>query len=237
MGLVEVLWADVERREFGQRGRRTQAALFDILYLVVGDEVLRNAAYGEGEGLAERREKVEERGEGTMTDLFHEAVGLELVAVGEAADEDTFTLSVEAERARLALGPAEGLALEACAVHVVLRVLVDGLWGLCTHASVAGTTLVRFAVEEKVAKDAGGAPEEAVCPALDATLVLVKDKDGPGGDHFSFRVYETAGDSRDEAAACGFEDEEGIAGGLYPAGPGGLCPGRGGLGRRGGRCV
>lgn len=54
MGLVEVLWADVERGELGQRGRRTKAALFDIFYFVVGDEVLGDTAYGEGEGLAGR---------------------------------------------------------------------------------------------------------------------------------------------------------------------------------------
>ena len=107
--------------------------------------------------------------------------------------------------------------------------LVDGLWGICTDASVAGAALVCLAVEEKVAEDAGGAPEETVCPALDATLVLVKDKDGAGGDHFALGVDEAAGDPGDEAATGGFEDEEGIAGGLYPAGPGGLCPG-------GGRC-
>lgn len=89
---------------------------------------------------------------------------------------------------------------------------------------MASAALVRLAVEEKVAEDAGGAPEEAVCPALDATLLLVKDKDGPGCDHFSLRVDEAAGDPGDEAAACGLEDEEGIAGGLYPAGPGRLCP-------------
>ena len=62
VGLVEVLWADVERGELGQRGRRTQAALLDIFDLVVGDEVLRDAAYGEGEGLAGRREKIGEGG-------------------------------------------------------------------------------------------------------------------------------------------------------------------------------
>lgn len=36
-------------------------------------------------------------GGGKETDLFHEAVGFEPVAVGEAADEDALALSVDAE--------------------------------------------------------------------------------------------------------------------------------------------
>ena len=82
---------------------------------------------------------------------------------------------------------------------------------------MACAALVCLAIEEKVAEDARWAPEETVGPALDATLVLVKDKDGARGDHFPFRVDETAGYSWYKAATGGFEDEEGIAGRLYPA--------------------
>jgi hypothetical protein len=157
--LVEVLWTDVKGSELGQRGRGTKTTLLDIFDFVVRDKVLRDPAYGEGEG------------------LFHEAIGFELVAVGETADEDPFALSVQAEGTGFALGSAERLALEAGAVHVVLGVLVDYLWRVGTHPSVTCAALVSFAVEKKVAENARWAPEEAVCPALDATLVLVKDED------------------------------------------------------------
>lgn len=59
MRLVEVLWADVEGGKLWKRRRGTKTALFDVLDFVVGDEVLRDAAYGEGKGLTGgRREKV-----------------------------------------------------------------------------------------------------------------------------------------------------------------------------------
>lgn len=51
MGLVEVLWADVEGRELGEGGGGAKATLFDVFDFVVGDEVLGYTAYGEGEGL------------------------------------------------------------------------------------------------------------------------------------------------------------------------------------------
>jgi hypothetical protein len=87
--------------------------------------------------------------------------------------------------------------------------------------------LVCFAIEEKVAEDPAWAPEETVGPALDATLVFVEHEHGARGDHFALRIDEAAGDSGNEASASRLEDEEGIPGGLYPAGPRGLCPGRG----------
>ena len=40
MRLVKVLWTDVEGSELGQRGRRTETALFNIFDFVVRDEVL-----------------------------------------------------------------------------------------------------------------------------------------------------------------------------------------------------
>lgn len=89
---------------------------------------------------------------------------------------------------------------------------------------MACAALVCLAVEEKVSEDARRAPEETVRPALDAALVLVKDKDGAGCDHFSLRVDETAGHSWYESATGSLEDEEGIAGGLNPARPGRFCP-------------
>jgi hypothetical protein len=81
VSLVKVLWTNVEGGELGQRGGGTKTTLFDVFYFVVRDEVLRHTAYGKGEC------------------LFHKAVRLELVAVGETADEDTFALSVQASGA------------------------------------------------------------------------------------------------------------------------------------------
>ena len=51
VGLVEVLGADGERGELREGGRRAEAPLLDVLDLVVGDEVLGDAADAEGERL------------------------------------------------------------------------------------------------------------------------------------------------------------------------------------------
>ena len=117
------------------------------------------------------------------------------------------------------------------------QVEIGGVIGVCVLFSVsAGTamssaSLLSLAIEEEVAQDATGAPEEAVGPALDAALVLVEDEDGAGGDHLALAVDEAACDAGDEAAAGGLEDEEGVEGGAYPAGPGwGGCVGWGGVG-------
>ena len=95
---------------------------------------------------------------------------------------------------------------------------------------MARATFLGLAIEEEVSEYPAWAPKETVRPALDAALVLVKDEDGAGGDHLAFRVDEAAGDAWDHAATCGLEDEEGIAGGLYPARPGRLRPCGGGGG-------
>ena len=75
---------------------------------------------------------------------------------------------------------------------------------------MARTALIRLAIEQEIAEDAGGRPEEAICPALDTGLVLVEDEDGAGGDHAPFGVDEAAGNARDESSSGGLEDEEGV---------------------------
>lgn len=51
MRFVEIFRADRQRRQFRERGWRAQTALLDVLDLVVGYEVLRDAADGERERL------------------------------------------------------------------------------------------------------------------------------------------------------------------------------------------
>jgi hypothetical protein len=82
---------------------------------------------------------------------------------------------------------------------------------------MASASLIGLTIEKKVTKDATWAPEEAVCPALDAALVLIEDEDGTRSDHLPFRIDETTCDAGDETATGSFEDQEGIAGGLYPS--------------------
>lgn len=55
--------------------------------------MLRNAADSEGER------------------LFHHPVGLEFIAVGQTSDQTAFAMFIKAERAGLALGPAEALVV------------------------------------------------------------------------------------------------------------------------------
>lgn len=136
-------------------------------------------------------------------------------------------MTVDAELVGLALGPAEA-GVGTVGVHGGFPRLLLGLF-LCTAVSRAA--LVGLAVEEKVAEDAGGRPEEAVSPAFDAGLVLVKDKDGAGSDHLAFAVDEPAGDPWYDASSGGLEHEERIARGRDPSGPRGFRPaarGRGG---------
>lgn len=92
---------------------------------------------------------------------------------------------------------------------------------------VAGATLVCFAIKEEIAENATGTPKVAICPALDAALVLIEDKDRARGDHFTLRIDETTRNAGDEAPPGSLEDEQGIARGLNPATPRRLRPGSG----------
>lgn len=89
---------------------------------------------------------------------------------------------------------------------------------------VAGATLVCLAIKEEIAENTTGTPKVAICPALDAALVLIEDKDGARGDHFTLRIDETPSDPGDETPPGSLEDEQGIARGLDPATPRRLRP-------------
>lgn len=150
------------------------------------------------------------------TYLLHHASGFELVAVGQAADKAPLPLPVHSHSTGLALGPAERLTLRLDTVHAEVF-LMDLPMDLSVGRPVSSASLLCFAIEKEITKNTAWTPEEAVRPTLDAALILVKDKDGPGGDHLSLRVDEPAGDAGNETAPRRLEYEQGIASGLYPA--------------------
>lgn len=169
-----------------------------------------------------------------MTHLLHHAPRLELVAVRQTADQAAFALPINARKTVcLALWSAQCLALVLDRLLVLRFDFYVGLLGAC--APMTGASLLRLAVEEEVAKYTTRAPEESVRPPLDTTFVLIKDEDRPRGDHLALRINKSAGDARYETAPGGLENEQRIAGGLYPPRPRRLCPGIRG-GRVGGRC-
>ena len=115
---------------------------------------------------------------------------------------------IDTERAELALRPAKAL-LVLCTI-VILGGFVDEkrvaprLFVLAPAAAMALTTLIGLTIKEKITKDARGAPEKAVCPALNAAFILVEDKDRARGDHLALRVHEAARYAGDETATGGF---------------------------------
>lgn len=190
----------------------------------------------------------------SKTHLFHHSSRFELVAVRQAADEAPLALSVDPQPRGLPTGAAESLALRlgtastgtgtntdtdtstgtgtststaastADTAAVREAGLIAALVDVVARAPMARATFLGLAVEEKVSEDPARTPKEAVGPTLDAALVLVKDEHGAGGDHLALRVDEAPGDAWDHSSACGLEDEQGVARGLYPAGPRGLGP-------------
>ena len=97
-------------------------------------------------------------------------------------------------------------------------------WTVTGFGAKGGTALLCFSVEKEIAQNPARTPEKAIGPTFDATLGLIEDKDGAGCDHFAFRLDKPAGDTGDHSPTSGFEDEEGIARGLDPTLPRGLCP-------------
>jgi hypothetical protein len=85
-----------------------------------------------------------------MMNLFHQAVGLELVTVGQTSDKRSLTMPVEPHLRSLALGPAQGCAFGPCTVDIVLRLIIR-IGRIGSHASMPRTTLVCFAIEQEVA--------------------------------------------------------------------------------------
>lgn len=160
--------------------------------------------------------------------LLHHPIRLELVTVGETTDQSPLTVLIKTERVHLALGPAEALMVLGLRVLAMLADQERATAGLVVVSigptPVTGPALVCLAVEQEIAQNAGRTPEEAVCPSLDAALVLVEHEDGAGGDHLALGIYEATSDAGDETATCGLEDDEGVACCLYPPAPWGLCP-------------
>jgi hypothetical protein len=147
VSLVEIFWGYLECGELRNGGRRAQSAGLDVFDLVIRDKVLCHATDGERKC------------------FFHETVMFELVRVGEAAYEAPLALFFI--YLLVGLGPAEAR------VVVFPRVLR----GCAFRPTVSSASLVRLTIEEKVAEDAARRPVEAIRPALDARLVLVKDED------------------------------------------------------------
>lgn len=84
--------------------------------------------------------------------------------------------------------------------------------------------LLRLAVEEEVAQNAAGAPEEPVSPPLDAALVLIEDEDGARGYHLALSVDEASGDAGNHTTTRRFEDEQRVTCRLDEARPWGVGP-------------
>lgn len=162
-----------------------------------------------------------------MTHLLHHPARLEFVAVSEAAYEAALALAVDAgEAVGLTLWPAQRLA--------VLRLLLVISSLFCAGAPMPCPALLGLAVEEEVAQDAAGAPEEAVGPPLDAALVLVEDEDGARGDHLALSVDEASGDARNHTTAGRLEDEQRVTCRLDEDRPWGVGPVVGAAARGGG---
>lgn len=150
-----------------------------------------------------------------MTHLLHHPARFEFVAVGEAAHQAAFALAVDAgQTVGLALRPAQRLAVFRLLIIVLLR----------SGAPVPCPALFRLAVEEEVAKDAAGAPEEPIGPPLDAALVLVEHEDRARGNHLALGVDEAPGDARNHTTPRRFEDEQRVTCRLDEARPWGVGP-------------
>lgn len=154
------------------------------------------------------------RGQERDVYFFHQAVLFELVNVGQTADKCAFSLFADAQVSWERLWTAEG------AVNQRGVVRFDNLALLCRSA--ARPSFVGFPIQKEITEYAAWTPVETIGPPLDPALVLVENEDGAGCDHLAFGVDEATGYARDQAPASGLEDEQGIARGLYPAGPGRL---------------
>jgi hypothetical protein len=151
------------------------------------------------------------------THLFHHPTRLEFIAVRQATDQAPLALSVDPQPGGLPAGTTERLALRFGRSGAVSAGGIGLIAAIVARAPVARAAFLGLAIEQEIAQYPAWAPKKAVRPTLDAALVLVKDENGAGGDHLALRVDEAAGDAGDHSAAGGFEDEEGITGGLYPA--------------------
>jgi hypothetical protein len=148
--------------------------------------------------------------------LFHHPTRLEFIAVRQAADQAPFALSVDPQPGGLPAGTAKRLAFRFGGSGAISACWI-ALIAVIASAPVTRATFLGFAIEQEIAQYPAWTPKKAIRPTLDAALVLVKDEHGARGDHLAFRVDEAAGDAWDHPAAGGFEDEESITGGLYPA--------------------
>jgi hypothetical protein len=68
---------------------------------------------------------------------------------------------------------------------------------------------------QKVAQDPTRTPRESIRPSLDATLMLVKDKDGSTLNHASLTVDQPPGHTGNHARPGGLEYQERIECRLY----------------------
>ena len=93
-----------------------------------------------------------------------------------------------------------------------------------------GPSLVGLTIEQKIAQDATGTPEEPVGPTFDATLVLVEHEYGARCDHLALRIHEAPSDPGYEAPTSRLKDEKGVERALNPPRPRRFCPGGRGLG-------
>jgi len=118
-------------------------------------------------------------------------------------------LSVDPQPRGLPVGAAEGLALQlatttttrssrSTATGTGTAIHTGGLFALVNIvvcAPMACAMFLGLAVEEKVSEYPAWTPKEAVSPMLDATLVLIKDEDGTGGDYLALQVHKAPGDT------------------------------------------
>lgn len=148
--------------------------------------------------------------------LFHHPTRLEFIAVRQATDQAPLALSIDPQPGGLPARPAKRLAFRFGRSGAISAGWI-ALIAIVASAPVARATFLGLAIEQEIAQYPAWTPKEAIRPTLDAALVFVKDENGARGDHLALRVDEAAGDAGDHSATGGFEDEESITGGLYPA--------------------
>jgi len=189
-------------------GQRTlQLSLLHIFHCVVRDQVMRDTVQGNAHGLLDK------------------TIRSEAIAVNKRADELTLHLFLAVSRARGGrFGFRRIRRRRGCwGESVVLGDFV--LLGFTTafgflrgsfafHCSLllAGREgFLEFAVDQKVSKDATGAPGDTICPTLDARSILFVDKDTSALDQAcSLTIVRTTRYMVKLSAQTGFEEDKSI---------------------------
>lgn len=193
-------------------GRRVHGSVEGIIQAVVADQMVRDALEVDADCLLDQPPL------------------LEGVRVNQRANQGSLRVGGLSR----AHGVADGCVADCCKRRAVLGMaLAVGAFGP-VDAAVAGLLLLEssllfsgrkrlfeLAVDEEVAKDAAGAPGDAVGPPLDARRMLFVDEDISAGNQvLAFAVMGAARNVRDAALQASFKEDGRIHSGGYMANEG-----------------